>query len=365
VPPDPLDTVQGETELRGRIDQALVDFVRSRRPSLASISADLEPFADALGAFVLAGGKRLRPAFCFWGHRAADPGGAAAHDDDALVRAAAALELLQACALVHDDVIDRSDTRRGAPSVHRRFAALHEAAGWSGDPESFGQAAAILLGDLALVWADAMLAASGLPAPSLVRAWPVWAEMRVEVMCGQYLDVVEQARGGGSVERSLLVARYKSAKYTVERPLHLGASLAGADASLLDGLSAYGVPLGEAFQLRDDLLGVYGDPQVTGKPAGDDLREGKRTVLVALALERGNAEQRAVLRKYLGDPNLQSDGVAALRDVIAATGAAIEVERLIDERLRRALAALDSTPMNDAARSALVDLAAASTRRAG
>ncbi len=348
--------------LRDRIDKALHEWMHAARPSVASMSPDLEPFVDVLTAFVLDGGKRLRPAFCYWGCRAAglDDGSLS---DDAVVRAAAALELVQACALVHDDVLDRSDTRRGGPSVHRRFATAHRASGWSGDGETFGQAAAILLGDLALVWADAMLADSGLPSAALLRGLPVWNAMRVEVMCGQYLDVAEQARGGGSVERALRVARFKAAKYTVERPLQLGAAIAGADAALLGGLSAYGVPLGEAFQLRDDLLGVFGDPEVTGKPAGDDLREGKRTVLVAYATQLGNDAQRAVLHELVGHRDLDLDGVETVREIIAASGAAAAVERLIDERVAAANAALDDTAMTGEARTELAALATLATQR--
>jgi geranylgeranyl diphosphate synthase type I len=346
-------------DLRERVDKALHEFLQRAVAPLAGISADLEPFGAVTEAFVVDGGKRLRPAFCYWGHRAA--GG---DDGDAIVRAAASLELLQACALVHDDVIDASDTRRGAPSVHRRFAATHRSAGWHGDPEAFGSAAAILLGDLALVWADAMLAESGLPAAALQRAFGVWDTMRVEVMCGQYLDVVEQARGGGSVERALRVARFKSAKYTVERPLHLGATLAGADPELLQVLSDYGLPLGEAFQLRDDVLGVYGDPAETGKPAGDDLREGKRTVLVAFALEAANDAQRETLRRLLGDPALDGDGVTILRDVIASTGALAGVEELIAQRCEQAHAALESPLLAPVATTPLAELAEAATRRA-
>jgi geranylgeranyl diphosphate synthase type I len=344
--------------LRERVDKALHEFLQRAVAPLAGISPDLAPFGAVTEAFVLDGGKRLRPAFCYWGYRAA--GGP---DSDALVRAASSLELLQACALVHDDVIDASDTRRGAPSVHRRFAATHRSSGWHGDPEAFGAAAAILLGDLALIWADTMLAESGIDALALQRAFGVWDTMRVEVMCGQYLDVVEQARGGGSVERALRVAQYKSAKYTVERPLHLGATLAGANGDLIQVLSDYGLPIGEAFQLRDDVLGVYGDPASTGKPAGDDLREGKRTVLVAYALEAANEAQQETLRRLLGDPALDEDGVTILRDVIASTGALDRVEQLIDERYVRAQEALGSPLIDPEAATALAGLAEAATRR--
>jgi len=347
-----------EAGLRGRIDAALRVFLGSATPPLTAIADDLAPFAAAIEAFVLDGGKRLRPAFCYWGWRAA--GG---EDGDEIVSAAASLELLQACALVHDDVIDASDTRRGAPSVHRRFAQVHRDAGWAGDPDAFGRAAAILLGDLALIWADAMLAESGVGDAALRRAFGVWDEMRVEVMCGQYLDVVEQARGGGSVDRALRVARFKSASYTVARPLQLGAALAGGGDDVVASLGAYGLPLGEAFQLRDDLLGVYGDPATTGKPAGDDLREGKRTVLVAVAIQRGDATQQATIQRLLGDPTLDVSGVKVLRNVIADTGAVVEVEQLINDRVDAARAALASPLLARDAVPALAELADAAAHR--
>jgi len=260
-------------------------------------------------------------------------------------------------------VMDGSDTRRGQPSVHRRFALIHEKASWSGSANAFGEGAAILLGDLALTWADEMLFLSGLPDVALLHAKPTYDRMRIELMAGQYLDLLEQARGGGSVERALRVARYKAAKYTVEGPLHLGGSLAGAPPNLLASYSAYGLPLGEAFQLRDDLLGVFGDPEVTGKPAGDDLREGKRTVLIALAEERATGAQRSLIRRHLGDPSLTAAGVADLREVLSDTGALAHVERLIATLTETAVEALSD--IRDPARSVLADLALAATTRRG
>lgn len=346
-------------DLRMRVDAALRGFVDGATPELAAIGPELDPLVEAVGSFVL-GGKRLRPAFCYWAARAV---GAA--DNDALVRAAASLELLQACALVHDDVIDRSATRRGLPSVHERFAAAHRAAGWTGDPGGFGIATAILLGDLFLVWSDAMFAGSGVDEAALRRARPIYDSMRVELMAGQYLDVLEQALGGGSVERALRVARFKAAKYTVERPLHLGAALGDADKAAVATFSAYGIAVGEAFQLRDDLLGLFGDPSVTGKPAGDDLREGKRTVLVALAAESASDADRAVLDRGLGNSRLDETGVEQIRDVVTSTGAATTVETMIDERVASATAALDAAGFDPAAHDALLALATAATQRAG
>jgi geranylgeranyl diphosphate synthase type I len=352
--PLPLD----RADLRQRVQKALDAFVAGQLHRLDGVSEELGPLADALTDLV-AGGKRLRPAFCYWAFR-----GAGGVDSDEVVAAAASLELFQACALIHDDVMDGSDTRRGQPAVHRRFASLHRAHGWQGDPEAFGCGAAILLGDLALSWSDEMLATSGMPAAVLAPAKRVFDEMRTELMGGQYLDLLEQARGGGSVERALRVARYKSAKYTVERPLHLGAALAGAGPDLLAAYSGFGLPLGEAFQLRDDVLGVFGDPSLTGKPAGDDLREGKRTVLVAMALERASAAQQDVVRRHLGDPHLSEQGVAALREVLTDTGACARVEQLIAELLDDAVAAVRAAPVETAARAVLEDLALAATARA-
>jgi len=351
----PLDAADLRVRVQGVVDEVLAQ----QTTVLAKVSDDLTPMLDALTA-LLAGGKRLRPAFCYWGWRGAH--GDAALDDAAL-RAAASLEFLQACALIHDDVMDGSDTRRGLPSAHRRFAGVHRGSEWLGSPESFGIGAAILLGDLCLSWADEVLLTTAFPHEALRRGKDVYDEMRTELMAGQYLDLLEQARGGGSVERALRVVRFKSAKYTIERPLHLGAALAGADESVMEAYSGYGLPLGEAFQLRDDILGVFGDPQETGKPAGDDLREGKRTVLVAIAVERSSAKQAAVMRRHLGDPGLDATGVDALREIITETGAREYTENLIAELLENSLAALHTAALEPDAREVLTGLAFAATRR--
>ena len=347
-------------DLRDRVHKALAGFLAGQAAALDAIAEDLGPAAEKAQEFLLDGGKRLRPAFCYWGWRGA--GGA---DTDEAVTAASSLELLQACALIHDDVMDRSDTRRGRPAVHRGFAALHRAAGWVGDPESFGTSAAILLGDLCLIWADQMLNTSGMPDEALRRAASTYDEMRVELMAGQYLDLLEQALGGRDVERARRVARYKSAKYTIERPLHMGGVMAGAEPDVLAAYTAYGLPLGEAFQLRDDLLGVFGDPSETGKPAGDDLREGKRTVLVAMALQRARPDQAAAVRRHLGDPHLDDAGVDVMRTVIDETGARAEVEAMIDALTAESLAALATAPVAPDASSVLEGLAAAATARRG
>jgi geranylgeranyl diphosphate synthase type I len=259
--------------------------------------------------------------------------------------------------------MDGSDTRRGLPAAHRRFATLHRGNEWLGSSEAFGVGAAILLGDLCLSWADELLMSCGLPADAVLRAKPVYDVMRTELMGGQYLDLLEQAMGGGSEARAMRVVRYKAAKYTIERPLHLGAALAGAPDDVVVAYSGYGLPLGEAFQLRDDVLGVFGDPAETGKPAGDDLREGKRTVLVAAAVEAASPAQAALLRRHLGDPALDAEGVARLREVITDTGALGHVERLIAALTDQCFQALAAAPIDEAARGVLGGLAHAATSR--
>lgn len=356
-------------DLRARVSAELGTFLDRQAAVLGGISADLEPVIAALRAFV-DGGKRMRPAFCYWGWRAA--GGARQGGDEvAAVRAAASLELLHASALIHDDYIDGSDTRRGAPAIHRRFERLHRDGGWEGEPERFGAAAAVLLGDLTLSWSDEMFTLCGLDPARIHAARPVFDLMRSEVMAGQYLDVLAQARGlsvstpGETLARARTVLRYKSAKYTVERPLQLGVALATgvAHGPLAAALSRYGLPLGEAFQLRDDVLGVFGDPTATGKPAGDDLREGKQTVLVALTARRATDAQAKALRTGLGDPRLDEAGVEELRAIIARTGALAEVEERISELTRSALDGLQEAPIAAEARAVLAELAVAATTR--
>jgi geranylgeranyl diphosphate synthase type I len=344
-----------------RVDRALADFLAGSAAGLEAAGPELVPVTAAARDFVLSGGKRMRPVFAYWGWRCVHHEGAAG--EDALVRAAAGLELLHAAALVHDDLIDDSDTRRGQPAAHARFATVHRDARWSSAPLPFGRAAAILLGDLLLSWSWSMVSAAARELAQGAGAMVAFDAMCTEMMAGQYLDVLEQARGGYSVETALRVARFKSSKYTVERPLHLGAAAGGGSTELMASLSAFGVPLGEAFQLRDDVLGVFGDPARTGKPAGDDLREGKRTVLVALAHDQADAPGRAALEAGLGDGDIDADGISRLRDIIVGTGALDEVERMIAERTQSALVALDEAVIRPDAKAALSVLAGAATER--
>ncbi len=350
-------------DFRGRLQAALDTFVDGQSRELEPLGPDAARLVEAAREAV-SGGKRLRAMFCYWGFRAVRPP-RDAEEEAALVRAAAALELLHASALVHDDYMDASDTRRGRPSVHRAFSARHRGEGWPGDPEQYGAAAAILLGDLLLSWADELLRVCGAPAQDVLAALRYFDTTRSEVIGGQFLDVSAQARGTADVEQSMTVLRYKSAKYSVERPLHVGAALAGDGGEIAEALSAYGVPLGEAFQLRDDLLGVFGDPEVTGKPAGDDLTEGKRTVLVAFALETLQATEPDAAKRLddsLGRP-LSGPEVAELQRLIVRSGAQAQVEERIEALMRRSLAALDSSPVSEGARSALHALAEAATQR--
>lgn len=348
------------TDLRLGIETVIIEFLDRQATVLAPLGPDAERLLAEARA-LLSGGKRLRAAFCHAGYLAVRPD-PTPEERHALVRAAASLELLHASALVHDDLMDASDTRRGRPATHRGFAAEHVAAGWSGDPEQYGAAAAILLGDLLLAWADELLRGCGLPIEQVAPALRVFDACRTEVIAGQFLDISVQARAHADVETAMTVLRYKSAKYSIERPLHVGAALAGADENHLAALSAYGLPLGEAFQLRDDQLGVFGDPAVTGKPAGDDLVEGKRTVLVALALDAAPATDRDHLDAALGRP-LEDAEVDRLRDIIRASGAEDAAERLIEELTTTALAAVDDAAADDRGRQTLRELAAAATRR--
>jgi geranylgeranyl diphosphate synthase type I len=344
-------------DLRNRVAGSVTAMINSQIPTLKKVSSEIHVLTDFLSE-MMAGGKRLRPAFAYWGYRAA--GGT---DNAEILEAATALEFLQACALIHDDLMDDSDTRRGNPSIHKKFEALHTQNNWQASAIQFGAGGAILLGDLCLSWADEMLMNSGFENPQLKNAKQLYDLMRTELLAGQYLDLLEQAKSDSDLNNILQVITYKSAKYTIERPLHMGALLAGADANVVQVLTDYGIPLGIAFQLRDDLLGVFGDEKVTGKPAGDDLCEGKHTVLVSIALKKLNADKAEVLKSKLGNKDLSAEDIKMLQELLNGSGAVEEVEKLIAENREKALTALNSDLLNKDAVYVLANLAVAATER--
>ncbi|WP_194819393.1 polyprenyl synthetase family protein [Nocardia sp. XZ_19_385] len=346
------------------VEKALTEFFAAKRTTVEPLGLPFVESAEALELFVLRGGKRTRPAFAWTGWLGAG-GNPDAPEAAAVLSACAALELVQACALIHDDIIDSSRTRRRFPTVHVDFEQRHRERGWTGDSAHFGTSVAILIGDLALAWADDMVHASGLDDAAISRFAPVWALMRTEVLGGQLLDINGEAGGDDSVEAALRINRYKTAAYTVERPLHLGAAIADADAGLFEAYREFGTDIGIAFQLRDDLLGVFGDPAVTGKPSGDDLREGKRTVLLAEALRRADATDVAaakLLRTSIGT-DLSADDVERLRAVLTELGAVDDVEVRIADLTERGLAAIETSSATESAKQSLRAMALAATRR--
>jgi geranylgeranyl diphosphate synthase type I len=355
-----------DDNLRTEVHRELATFLQARRDEAAQIDPQFATAVDSLSNFVLGPGKRLRPTFAWWGWRGAG-GFPADPQARSILRAVSSLELIHACALVHDDLMDDSITRRGAPTVHVDYAARHRAAGWSGAPERFGAATAILLGDIALAWADDMLRSADLWPDQLCRAHAVWHAMRTEVLAGQYLDVLTQANGDETPEAALRIDRYKTAAYTVERPLHLGAAIAGAGPALVHAYRCFGADIGIAFQLRDDLLGMFGDPRVTGKPAGDDLREGKRTLLLAYGLQAADEKRQTgaadLLRGALGDPQVDDNTVTQVRELLIELGAVAEVERRIITLTNSALGNLRAADLAEPARARLAELAAQATCR--
>lgn len=352
----------------------LRDFITDRASILAPIGPDVAALADYSRDF-LSAGKRFRAQFCYWGAK-----GVQSHGEQeasrpgfrrSIVTIASALELFHAAALIHDDIIDSSDTRRGRSSAHRHFESLHRSSGWSSDAENFGRTAAILLGDLLLGWSDELLdegiaSLGDRDAASAARG--EFNRMRTEVTAGQYLDAVEENAWSIRDESALLPAAervilYKSAKYSVASPLAIGALAAGGSVGQLATLRDFGFPLGVAFQLRDDILGVFGDPDRTGKPSGDDLREGKRTVLVALARQKLPGTPRRILDELLGDRGLDGQQIAMLQRTIIDSGACDAVEGMIAQNVRRAHAALDEASLDEAATLQLRELADTVTAR--
>ncbi|MFN0090464.1 MAG: polyprenyl synthetase family protein [Acidimicrobiales bacterium] len=331
-----------------QVDRRLAEVLDEEAARWADLHPSLAGPLEAVRRMVLSGGKRLRPAFCYWGFL----GAGGRPDDPLVIDAGAALELLHAFALLHDDVMDGASTRRRLPTIHVEWEERHRRGAWRGDPRRFGEGVAILMGDLAHVYADRLLR----HAPA--DAHDVWHELRIEVNIGQLLDLTGAAVGDTDPRTARLIARYKSGRYTIERPLHLGAALAGLGrlAALREAFSAYGDPLGQAFQLRDDVLGAFGDESLTGKPVGDDLREGKATLLLAIASQRADAGQARTLAQ-VGSPRLGPAEIGALQEVLEATGARDELEREIERLTAEAIAALDRTPAPEQVRAALAEIA--------
>lgn len=348
-------------EFTAAIGGILADFLAEQRSLVEQIDQQLGALGEAAQLFTT-GGKRIRPAGCVWGWVAVAgiPG-----DPAALLRAAASLDLLHVSALVHDDVMDASDTRRGIPAAHRRFAARHAEIAGRGEAESFGRAAAILLGDALLVWSEELFAHSGLDPAALARARRPLEAMRTEVTAGQFLDVVAQATSplaaredpAAVTERVQQVVEYKTARYTFIRPLHIGAAAAGANPEQLESLARFGSALGRGFQYRDDVLGVFGDPELTGKPAGDDLREGKLTVLVASAMRLADPQAATQLAGLIGDPQLSRTQIEQARRIITDSGALAATETEIADAYQRALEALEAAPITAEAKTALRNIA--------
>jgi geranylgeranyl diphosphate synthase, type I len=361
---------------RDAVSAKISAFLSEQSAVLDSMGPELVP-VHLMASQMLCGGKRMRPAFCVWGYVAAS-GIPTDEEFKPLLAAAGSLDVLHVSALIHDDLMDSSDLRRGRPAAHRQFEALHANAGWLGDSAAFGKAGAILLGDLLVMWSAQMLHGAGVEQSALERALPIVEAMRTEVTCGQSLDMVAQAHplrkrapAIGSLKPTIELAlddasrvvEYKAARYTVQRPCQIGAAIGGGDDELYYALGAYGSPLGRAFQFRDDLLGVFGDPQVTGKPAGDDLREGKRTVLVAHAYAHASDDGQKLLLQRLGDPGLDETGISELQQVIVESGARDAVESMINEYHERALKALHDTEITEEGSAGLTALADAAVRR--
>jgi geranylgeranyl diphosphate synthase, type I len=331
-----------------RVEGRLEQFLRPELDRWAAFDRELgEPMAE-IRRLVMSGGKRLRPAFCHW----AFVGCGGDPDDPIVTDTGAAFELMHAFALFHDDVMDDAESRRGARTTHRTFAARHRDGGWSGEARRFGDGMAILIGDLAFVYSDQLMAGAN------ATAWRIWNELRIELNVGQVLDVLGSVQGVRDLAHAERICRYKSGKYTIERPMHLGAAL--ADPSRFDDraprLSAYGLPLGDAFQMRDDVMGAFGDERATGKPVGGDLREGKPTPLLARALAAATEAQREVLAT-VGSPELNDAGVAAIQTVLVETGALSDLETTIAELTAEAIAALHDAGLERQATDELIALA--------
>ncbi|MCA2240769.1 MULTISPECIES: polyprenyl synthetase family protein [Mycobacterium] len=349
------DFGEWRSNLRRMVLVHVADFVAERRAAELD-GAGIEAAGDILADFA-SGGKCLRSTFMYLGWLCGAP------PDPAALRAAASFELVHAFALLQDDVMDGSDVRRGRPSAHLQLGRWHRERGLPGTSRRFGESAAILLGDLCLIWAEQMLRDSGVDPRRLQRVWPRYDAMRTELAVGQFADLTNDARQAPGLEFVLDVARRKSGNYTVRRPLEIGAAMAGCDARTLSQLGCYGRALGEAFQLRDDVLGVFGSPAVTGKPGAGDLLERKATSVVAAAHQLADPSTRRELTELANREALEDDAIDRWKALIIETGALGLIERMIGDRVASARAHLADVSIEEPVRIALAEMAAACTDR--
>ncbi len=335
------------TYVADRLTPAVDRFFEQEIARWGAINPVFEKPLEELWKFVELGGKRLRPSFCYWACVGAGGDG----EDEHLWTSLLGLELLHSFALIHDDVMDSSEIRRGEPTLHMRFARMHGGATWSGDAHQFGEAAAVLVGDLAFALADRLFEG----ASREVRA--IFDDLKVEVNLGQYLDILGSAIDAQDISLVEQVAVFKSGKYTVERPMHIGAALAGRFVELSGPISRFALPLGLAFQLRDDLLGVFGDTSETMKPVGDDLREGKATLLITMVRKNLPADERVRFESRFGRRDATEHDIGLLQEVIAATSAPAQIERRVADLRDEALGALKDLALSSEAKEALTQMA--------
>ena len=336
------------TELAAKVDARLSEVLAGEHARWSAQDDRLAEMVELLANIVNGGGKRMRAAFCYWAWRGVAAEGS---DEAAIIDAGAAFELMQAFALIHDDIMDNAATRRGQATIHHVSAKHFERSQWSGEARRYGEGVAILAGDLSHVYADRLVQGASMAARN------IWDELRIELNLGQYLDLRSTASGARDAATAESVATFKSALYTIVRPLQFGVSLDGpASAEVLSQLDRFGRPLGRAFQLRDDLLDVVGDSSVLGKPVGDDLREGKPTEILATATERANSAQALILGR-VGANDLNNDDLDEIIHVLHETGALVHVEDKIALLVDKSLAEAEKLPFALEVRSTLQALA--------
>ncbi|MFT4245072.1 MAG: polyprenyl synthetase family protein [Micrococcaceae bacterium] len=344
------------------VNDYLTDFIEEKITVARQISNEAAELCQHIYE-VAKGGKRTRAQLNYLGYLVAN-----GKNEDLSIKIGTAIELFQTSALIHDDIIDSSDTRRGIDTIHYSYSNNHQAQGYSGNNKDYGMAAGIIAGDICMQWSEEIFSQAIVKSPQNIAARKNFETMRLEVMAGQFMDIHEEVDFNTNHEltpheRAFRVLTYKSAKYSVEHPLTIGATLGGADTELLSKLSAFGLPTGQAFQLRDDVLGVFGDPTITGKPAGDDLKEGKRTTLIAYAIENSDVDTTNYLNAKLGSTELTKAEVAMLQEIIKASGALAKTEEMITNLTDTAIKELAALKINAELKAELEKLAHTLTQR--
>jgi len=333
------------------VEKELDLFFKDKLEKADKIDPSSKQMIELLKEFTLRGGKRLRAALVYYGYRCFSN-----KNLKEIIKASVTMELIQSYLLIHDDIIDNDDLRRNGPTLHISYKNIAKRKYKKIDSNHFGLSMAILAGDICAAFANEIMAKLKIKEKNKIQALNVLNHSLHHVIYGQVLDVLSELRiiTNKDIEK---IHRLKTATYTIESPLHIGALLAGAKQKHLKTLSNYAIPLGKAFQIKDDILGMFGEKEKVGKPVGSDIKEGKKNLLILKALESATPAQRQAIEEALGNQDLTKNQLNQVRAIVIKTGSLSYSQNLAKNLVKKAKSAIKSAKFRPVGKNFLLKIA--------